>query len=101
MNEENVKIISTVLDEWAQAIRGDWGSIDGRTCRSELQNLSSFLMAEEPLDIEYLRWNAEICPEGKGHWLEWCRDDGCIDYIVQQKTVSQIITEETKLEEVK
>ena len=101
MNEENVKIISTVLDEWAQAIRGDWGSIDGRTCRSELQNLSSYLFVDEPLEVEYVRYTAGICVEGKGHWLEWCIDNGCIDYILQEKTVSEVITGETKLGEVK
>ena len=81
MNEKNVEIVGKVLHEWAEAIRADWGNIDGRSCRQELFSLEDALFIEEPLVIEDVRYWAGICPEGKEHWSWFCRDKGCVDYI--------------------
>lgn len=69
---------TTVLREWAIAIRLDWGSIDGRSCRDELNALAGFIdaqLAGEPVpDITAMRYAAGVCPFGGAHWQDgWSR----------------------------
>jgi len=63
-----------LLDTWAQAVRGSWGSdFDGRTARDQLGELSKYLRGEReqitPFDIG-------VCSEGDvdAHW--WGDDYG-------------------------
>ena len=64
---EHAETAAAVLDDWAAAIRGDWGSIDGRTCRDELNEISAFLRGRQdtltPKDVG-------VCTKGKygPHW---------------------------------
>jgi predicted urease superfamily metal-dependent hydrolase len=69
-----------VLREWAQAIREDWGSIDGRSCREELNLLADALIAANHQSgsmatVRQLRRATGLCPEGGAHWALYC-DDG-------------------------
>ena len=74
-NQRRREVAAAVLDDWATAIRGDWGSIDGRTCRDELGEISAFLLGERdtltPKDVG-------VCTEGKygAHW-EYHFDNMC------------------------
>jgi len=56
-----------VLDEWATAIRGDWGSIDGRTCRDQLGRVSAYLRGERD---ELTLSDVGVCAGGEfgAHW---------------------------------
>ena len=53
--QERSEVAASVLDAWGQAIRGDWGSIDGRSCRDELYAISSYLRGDgdslQPKDV--------------------------------------------------
>ena len=69
-----------ILDKWADAIRGDWGSIDGRSCRLQLNEISTFLRGEqEGLALV----DVGVCDRGKygAHWADDFNDDHeCIDH---------------------
>lgn len=64
-----VEKAAAILDHWASALRGDWGSIDGRTCRDELNRVSEFLRGErETLTLD----DVGVCIEGEygAHWQQ-------------------------------
>lgn len=42
MNEREERA-AYVLDAWADAIRGDWSTIDGRGCKASLNQISAYL----------------------------------------------------------
>jgi hypothetical protein len=67
--------VSKVLCEYGEAIRGDWGSIDGRSERSTIQDFAAAILAPAEYTSEDLRANADICPAGNGHWTQYCDDD--------------------------
>lgn len=71
--------VVTVLMEWAQAIRNDWGSIDGRSSRDELNWLATCLVASHDPSLaahvptlRSVRDEAGVCVYGGGHWQEYC-----------------------------
>lgn len=72
-----------VLREWGKAIRGDWGGIDGRSCRDSLDRLANHLdfaheHGEAGASLRRVRYDADVCQFGKGHWEHpWCGDYGC------------------------
>lgn len=76
--------LTEVLREWAEALRGDWGSIDGRGCRSELETLAALIdvAVEEPLKmtLAQVRDQVGICLHGGGHWISYCKDYDCSTY---------------------
>ena len=65
--------VADLLDDWATAIRVDWGSIDGRTCRTELNELSAYLRGERDLPTHE---DIGVCVEGEygAHWSHWGDD---------------------------
>ena len=65
-----------VLNEFAHAIRGDWGSIDGRVIQANLQWLIVEMQADTPAEIARIRDNINICVAGGGHWQMYC-DEEC------------------------
>ena len=61
--------IAQVLDEYGQALRGDWSEFDGRSALSVLGDLASELRGtREPHTIEQHRNEIGLCPDGGGHW---------------------------------
>lgn len=69
-----------LLDEYARALRGSWGSIDGRSEQTSLNNLAeAFRMYGNdrllPKDVDKLRADLGVCPHGKRHWTEFCDED--------------------------
>ncbi len=59
---------ATVLDAWGQAIRGDWGSIDGRSSRAQLAEVSAYLRGARP---DLTLHDVDVCDGGdhSPHWL--------------------------------
>jgi hypothetical protein len=68
--------VAKVLCEYGEAIRGDWGRIDGRSERSTIQTFADAINKPQIYTAETLRLMADICPLGSGHWTEYC-DDEC------------------------
>lgn len=71
-----VEEVVGVLREWAGALRGSWGRIDGRECRGQLDVIADALLAADDggaaTTLAHLRWDAGICPRGEDGWLEDC-----------------------------
>ena len=72
--------VADLLDEYGEALRGDWGSIDGRSERDSLQNLAQEFREQgnEPLsdaDVAHIRGYLDICLQGWGHWSFYCDED--------------------------
>ena len=76
-----------LLDEYARALRGSWGDIDGRSEQLSLNCLSAAIReyGSNPLDtseVLSLRDALGVCPHGGGHWTEYCdEDDECEEMI--------------------
>ena len=72
-----------LLEEYARAIRGSWGDIDGRSEQISLRCLSAAIRkyGSSPLadsEVVKLRNDLDVCPHGGGHWTEYCdEDDEC------------------------
>lgn len=71
---ERLKLAITLAQELGSAYRGDWSGFDGRTLRSQLDDLSS--VGAGSWDAERFRASNSLCPHGDGHWTEYC-DDTC------------------------
>lgn len=70
-----------LLDEYAQALRGSWGDIDGRSGQISLNCLSAMIreFGNAPLtdsEVARLRYDLGVCPHGGSHWTDYC-DDEC------------------------
>lgn len=66
-----------LLDEYAQALRGSWGDIDGRSEQAALNTLSKAMRTHgtsdlEPSEVKSLRESLGVCDKGLGHWTEFC-----------------------------
>lgn len=70
--------VASVLNEYGSAIRGDWGSIDGRSEQGTIIDFADAIRSPEIYTVALLRNAADICPHGGGHWTEHC-DDSCDD----------------------
>lgn len=69
--------VPDLLEEYAEALRGDWGGIDGRTEQYKLDRLAKAMRehGNNPLtdaEVSMLRNYIDVCPNGDGHWLEYC-----------------------------
>lgn len=67
-----------LLQELAEAYRGDWSEFDGRGLRADLEHWQRVMreaLANEPVDMMRHRSVLGVCPTGGGHWTEHCRDD--------------------------
>ena len=70
------KEIAKVLREYGSAIRGDWGSIDGRSEQYSINEFADAITSPGEYTTAQLRERADICPHGDGHWTDYC-DDSC------------------------
>ena len=70
-------IIAVGLTEFGDAMRGDWGSIDGRSVKAQMQKLALIILEDEgqTLSIDNLRSTLDLCPHGEGHWTQYCAED--------------------------
>lgn len=81
MTESNATFgqVLMVLREWADAIRGDWGSIDGRSVRADMNLMADTLLAANhdsgsQVTVRALRQTMGVCAVGGGHWEWYCND---------------------------
>ena len=84
------RIITTadLLDEYARALRGSWGGIDGRSEQISLNYLSAAIRERgnnplETSEVLRLRDNLDVCPRGGGHWTDYCDEDGECEEMVR------------------
>lgn len=66
----------TVLREYASAIRGDWGDLDGRCIKAALNDLADAIEGvgqTADWSVEQHRADAGLCPSGGGHWTRHCQ----------------------------
>ena len=67
------------MNEYAEAIRGDWSGFDGRSEKAIIQGWASELADPHRHDLAWWRSRLGICTAGGGHWCgRWgyC-DDAC------------------------
>lgn len=66
-----IRDVAQILTEFGSAIRGDWGSIDGRSVRDGMDRVAASLRSGEAT-IASMRGDLDLCPSGEGHWTEYC-----------------------------
>lgn len=78
---------TTVLREWAAAFRGDWGSVDGRGARIELNEIADWADSPDTApSLLVMRETVGICRLGKGHWFTYCPDYNCYEEAKREET---------------
>ncbi len=75
MSTMKLEEIASVMKEYGAAIRGDWGSIDGRCEQSSIQTFADAILEPGKYEAATLRDQAGICPVGSGHWTDHCGED--------------------------
>lgn len=70
--------VAAVLREYGSAIRGDWGSIDGRSEQGTIDTFADAFTRPDYYTAAQLRDLADICPHGGGHWTDHC-SESCED----------------------
>ena len=84
MTENTPATPLSLLREYADCLRGDWGSIDGRSEKVTINRFADLIFAagpayELPLDVAmFIRGEGNMCPAGRGHWIRYC-DVDCPD----------------------
>lgn len=82
--EQRAARASVVLDAWAEALRLDWSSIDGRACRSELRAVTAYLDGSTDAlsfdDVGVCRCN------GSTHWHRDAWDVTCPEVAAEAET---------------
>ena len=69
-----------------EAIRGDWGTIDGRTIKVTMDDLAAYAATgtnEENYEkalTDGQMFSEDLCwRSGRGHWMDHCYADECSD----------------------
>lgn len=75
--QERIAIVQMMLYELGSAYRGSWHDFDGRTLRSQLDDIAVYLNVDCDISIHDFRGSCDLCPAGNGHWTEFC-DEYCI-----------------------
>lgn len=70
--EQNIKNAKICLDQYGSAMRGDWSEADGRSIRDALDDISRVL--DGKLNTTEFRCRNDLCPDGDGHWTQYCDD---------------------------
>lgn len=87
---------TNVLREYADALRRDWGSIDGRSEKVALGRLADAIdhygtTALKQVDLVGLRLAAGVTPSGSGEWYDYpvdeAREDRIYDTFLAAKKV--------------
>lgn len=75
---DGLKDAAVVLREYGAAMRGDWGNIDGRAVRGDLEDIAGWI--DNPVAFPGLlaaREQVGICRSGGGHWIDYCTEEEC------------------------
>lgn len=78
---DRLAVLRQAMTEYAQAIRGDWSTFDGRTERNVIESWVDEIRAPSDTTLEEWRSRLGLCPDGNGHWagLRWghCTEEEC------------------------
>lgn len=73
--------LTTAMQEYADAIRGDWSNFDGRSERDVIESWISEIEKPTETTLEEWRDRLGVCPDGNGHWAgtRWghCTKERC------------------------
>jgi len=77
---ENITVPNLIC-EYGEAVRYNWGDIDGRGVRQDMWELAAAVerYGTDPLPDEVvarLRSSLDLCPGGHGCWTDDCPDCG-------------------------
>jgi hypothetical protein len=77
------------MQEYANAIRGDWSDFDGRSERSVIEGWIAEIENPRGVTLEQWRNLLGLCPDGNGHWGgAWGHcDNGCPTYVSEKDAV--------------
>jgi hypothetical protein len=65
--------IAQVVTEYGSAFRLDWGNVDGRWVRDNMNDIAMWVRSPGTfLSLEEARRSLDLCPAGEGHWTEHC-----------------------------
>lgn len=67
--------VGTVLVEFGAAIRGDWGSIDGRGIQYGMELFVVAMSGPADRFVDEARNALGLCPGGGGHWTSYCGEE--------------------------
>jgi len=72
-----MSVLAQVMQEYANAIRGDWSDFDGRSERDVIESWISEI--ESPTDTTLIQWRdrLDLCPDGNGHWAGFLWSGHC------------------------
>lgn len=76
--------LTQAMQEYANAIRGDWNDFDGRSERDVIESWISEI--ENPTGKTLIQWRKDlgICEDGNGHWggVRWghCTEECPIEW---------------------
>lgn len=71
--------LTQAMQEYANAIRGDWNDFDGRSERDVIESWIAEINSPTETTLEQWRDRLGICPDGNGHW-EGFRWGHCDEY---------------------
>jgi hypothetical protein len=72
---ERLRTALGLAQQVGDAYRGDWSGFDGRTLRSQMDELSAVASGRE--DATRYRAMNHLCPHGRGHFIDYCGDYDC------------------------
>lgn len=65
--------IAEVITEYGNAFRHDWGDVDGRWVRDNMDDIARWVRAPNTfMGLAEARRSLDLCPKGEGHWTEHC-----------------------------
>lgn len=79
--------LTQAMQEYANAIRGDWSDFDGRSERNVIESWIAEIENPDPArTIGYWRAALGLCLDGNGHWYgPWgnCNRENCPTYAAE------------------
>ncbi|GLU88914.1 hypothetical protein Agsp01_11690 [Agromyces sp. NBRC 114283] len=81
--------LTEAMQEYANAIRGDWSDFDGRSERNVIESWIEEINTPTDTTLEQWRDQLGLCPDGNGHWagLRWghCRREDCPTQVAREQ----------------
>ncbi|GAA1788137.1 hypothetical protein [Agromyces lapidis] len=80
--------LTEAMQEYANAIRGDWSDFDGRSERDVIEDWIGEIDNPSDKTLEQWRDQLGLCPDGNGHWagFKWgnCRREDCPTQVARE-----------------
>lgn len=71
--------LTEAMQEYANAIRGDWNNFDGRSERDVIESWIAEIREPSETTLPEWRDRLDLCPDGNGHWAGF-RWGNCDEY---------------------